>query len=1026
MSSSILRALMQLFAIIARPESNVSNRRTIVEVFLKQKLNSVVAKEYIQIYDEYYRLSIEKHSGSKKKEKILSHDSVKVLKICTDINKELTQLQKVMLLFSLWEFAKAGKAEISDQEKDFINTISDSFNLSPKDSMAIRDFAISDFDKIKPHSEMLYVSGNQPDSDIFALQQHWPNLDGTIKMLQIVNADLFIFRYYGSNELYLNGHIIPHNSCIILTPGATIRDSKIEAIYYSEIINAFRKNEIEDAIVLRAEDISYTYPGSKAGIRKMNIEAQSGRMVGIIGASGTGKSTLMNILSGSLVPDTGKVMLNNVDIASGKDISGIIGFVSQDDFLFEDLSVFQNLFYNAKLCFKDLSDERLTQLCLDTLSSIELDDVADLKVGSPLDKKISGGERKRLNIAMELIRKPDILFLDEPTSGLSSRDSENIMDLLKELSFAGKLIITVIHQPSSGIFKMFDNLIVLDKEGYLIYYGNPIDSLIYFKSHILHADWKESECSVCGNVNHERIFDIVEAKIIDEFGRTTNTRKISAWEWNQYYKSHEEHNVIKVCCPDSLPKSKLNSPGWFRQFWVFVTRDFYSKLARKQYLVINLFEAPLLALLLSFIVKSGALDERVMGKYIYRENDNLPVYLFMAVIIAIFIGLTVSSEEIIKDRKIRKRESFLNLSWSSYLSSKIFILFILSAIQSLSFVLIANFVLEIKGMLFYHWIILFSIWCLGILSGLIISDGLKTTINVYILIPFLIIPQIVLGGAFITYDKMNPAISSHDKVPWFGEMTFSRWGFEALAVKQFLGNNFQKEMVFYDIAKSKANYKKNYWIPELQEKLRLLTILDKNHDKKDESDMVFRLIRSEIEKESKTNSRLHFIASSSMEDKNYFKSEAGKYLESLYSFYDKLYKLASTKQDNYINLRQNSATGRAEFRKNKDEYFNEALSDMLRRTNSQTRILCTGKEMIQKIDPVFKLPGHDFIRSHFYAPKKYLFGKYYNTYWVNVAVMWLFGIIIYIALYFRWLKYALLMSSSFRNRLFHKTKNDIG
>lgn len=141
---------------------------------------------------------------------------------------------------------------------------------------------------------------------------------------------------------------------------------------------------------------------------------------------------------------------------------------------------------------------------------------------------------------MELIRQPNILFLDEPTSGLSSRDSEIIMDLLKELSFKGKLVITVIHQPSSGIFKLFDSLYVLDKGGFFIYHGNPVDSLIYFKSHILQADWNESECKLCGNVNPERIFDIVEANIINEFCHATSDRKISAWEWNQYYRSHEK------------------------------------------------------------------------------------------------------------------------------------------------------------------------------------------------------------------------------------------------------------------------------------------------------------------------------------------------------------------------------------------------------------------------------------------------------------------------------------------------------
>ena len=135
--------------------------------------------------------------------------------------------------------------------------------------------------------------------------------------------------------------------------------------------------------------------------------------------------------------------------------------------------------------------------------------------------------RKRLNIALELIREPAVLFLDEPTSGLSSRDSENILDLLKELTFKGKLVFVVIHQPSSDIFKMFDRLLILDTGGYLIYNGNPIDSIMYFKSRVQAADWNESECPTCGNVNPEQVFNIVETNVLDEFGKLTHTRRIS-------------------------------------------------------------------------------------------------------------------------------------------------------------------------------------------------------------------------------------------------------------------------------------------------------------------------------------------------------------------------------------------------------------------------------------------------------------------------------------------------------------------
>ena len=142
------------------------------------------------------------------------------------------------------------------------------------------------------------------------------------------------------------------------------------------------------------------------------------------------------------------------------------------DLLFDQLSVYQNLYYAAKLCFSNLSNQDIDKLVTKTLTSLGLLEIKDLQVGSPLEKVISGGQRKRVNIALELLREPSMLFVDEPTSGLSSRDSENIMDLLKDLSLNGKIVFVVIHQPSSLIFKMFDKLLVLDTGGYQIFYGD--------------------------------------------------------------------------------------------------------------------------------------------------------------------------------------------------------------------------------------------------------------------------------------------------------------------------------------------------------------------------------------------------------------------------------------------------------------------------------------------------------------------------------------------------------------------------
>jgi len=329
---------------------------------------------------------------------------------------------------------------------------------------------------------------------------------------------------------------------------------------------------------------------------------ESGKLVGIMGGSGTGKSTLLNVLNGTFEPSSGSVTINGIDIHKEKDkLQGVIGFVSQDDLLIEELSVFQNLYFNAKLCFAKLNEREIKRKVIDVLHSVGLYEVKDLIVGNPMEKTISGGQRKRLNIALELIREPEVLFVDEPTSGLSSRDSENIMDLMKEMTFKGKLVFVVIHQPSSEIFKLFDRLLLIDTGGYPIFDGNPIDAIVYFKVHTHHGNADERECAVCGNVNPEQLFNIIDTKIVDEYGNLTSTRKTTAEEWYLKFKKLKRNTKIEE--RKFIPKAYSSIPKRIKQFKVFFLRDVLSKLSNTQYILVTILEAPLLALILSFFVK---------------------------------------------------------------------------------------------------------------------------------------------------------------------------------------------------------------------------------------------------------------------------------------------------------------------------------------------------------------------------------------------------------------------------------------
>ena len=197
------------------------------------------------------------------------------------------------------------------------------------------------------------------------------------------------------------------------------------------------------------------------------------------------------------------------------------------------------------------------------------------------------------------------------------------------------------------------------------------------------------ECPTCGNVNPELIFNIIESHVVDEFGRYTPQRKVSPPRWEELYRENVRREKVEE---QTVPPPKAQTiPSRLKQFLIYTARDFRSKISNRQYIILNLLETPILAFILAYVIRY--IPDPNSDVYVFRDNENIPIYIFMSLIVALFIGLTVSAEEIFKDRKILKREKFLNLSRTSYLLSKVFILLVLSAIQTLSFVLIESTVL---------------------------------------------------------------------------------------------------------------------------------------------------------------------------------------------------------------------------------------------------------------------------------------------------------------------------------------------
>lgn len=1006
MSEEILKALMQLFAIIAKQDTGSSKeQKEYIDHFLHSQLNELKCTEYLKLYEDF--LGTKESQGQEKEpEKKLTSmkDSVRTLSICKKINKTLTQKQKVVVLIRLYEFICVDNS-ITDQRLQIISTVSEVFKISDEEKLLIEYLIFGKINSGSVLSEFILIADKNEESNKGKFIKA-EGLNGEIKIIKINSVGLYFFKYKGQSDIFLNGFPIKEEHIYLLPQGGTLRMPR-GTVYYSDIVSLFLDEGKEEKINFSASHISFRFKTGEQALRDISINEEGGKLIGIMGGSGTGKTTLLNVLSGIENPSTGKVFVNGTDLHDANDsLDGIVGYISQDDLLFEDLSVFQNLFYNAELCHGELNSTIIKEKTLTTLTGLGLQETKDIKVGSPLNKMISGGQRKRLNISLELIREPPILFVDEPTSGLSSRDSENVMDLLKELSLKGKLIFVVIHQPSSDIYKMFDKVIILDKGGYQIYYGNPIEAVMYFKQSANQLNSDIGECESCGNVNPETIFNIIEAKEVDEYGNSTANRRVSPEQWSANYQKHFGSEIEESKVQTKPPTTSFSRPNKLKQFLIFLKRDFVSKISNTQYIAINFLEAPLLALILAGLIRYYNNAEDAV--YIFRENENLPAYIFISVIVMLFFGLTVSAEEIFKDQKILKREQFLNLSKFSYLFSKIILLFFISAIQSLLFVFVGNTIIGIKGLFGDYFLVLFSVSACANIVGLNISSAFNSAVTIYILIPLLIIPQMIMGGAMIGYDKINKYLGGGDKVPVIAEFMISRWAYEALMVNQFIENKYEKEFYTLDKNISTANYIVAYCIPELV-KINIETkgLLDTTDPKKKKTlKKNMSILNVELNKFKKESAGLNLNSSGSVFEKNYSFEKTADVLTEINANYSDTFNYWDQQKDKLLsNFIKNNGEEKVE--RIKDNYSNDNISDILRNSLTKKKIIRTEAGLIQIFDPVFQLPSKTksiSLNEPLFLPEKRIFGSIVSTLKFNLIIIWIFSIIGFIALYFEWLK----------------------
>ncbi len=530
--------------------------------------------------------------------------------------------------------------------------------------------------------------------------------------------------------------------------------------------------------------------GKNPGLKEITFSATGGQLVAVMGASGSGKSTLLGTMTGKIALSSGAITVDGVDLTKlVKENPRFLGYVPQDDLLFPTLTVAENLRYGARLRLPGAGKQEIDERVREVLQEVDLADWANEIVGDVNNKTLSGGQRKRLNLALELLTPKTLLLLDEPTSGLSSGDSERIVQILRARADSGALVLVVIHQPSATLFRLFDRLLLLDRGGVTAFYGDPKNAGAYLAGVAPVTNVRELQ-----GLDPGAFMAALETPFRQIDGRVEERRMFEPSYWKVRFESFRKTHLTPVLAPvlkkfrSSMPASRLTL--W--QHLVLLNRSFKRKL-RDSGLRLLIVAALGLGIITGLILRSKSptsgeywlwvFDQR----YTLERNGLLQSFPFLAAIVALFLGMASSVTEINKEWAIMRRERLLKINFTIWLASKFVTLVAANFIPIAIYTIVALLLLGVPELYLQYILFLWLVSSVGVSLGLMLSsfdlrdEGVGTT-----LLPLVLVPQLILCGspAFSFGDLQHLVLQTHSeqqqKIPEMAQIMPSRWAYEGL------------------------------------------------------------------------------------------------------------------------------------------------------------------------------------------------------------------------------------------------------
>ncbi len=614
--------------------------------------------------------------------------------------------------------------------------------------------------------------GRAPDSDV--------RLDG----LQISNRHARFVRTNGNvavedagstNGVYVNGERISGRRNVQLSDVIQIGPFVLQADAAQGVaVYDTRSKTRIDCINIAKVVKNRSGGGSIKLLDDVGLTIQPNEFVGLLGPSGAGKSTLMDSLNGMRPATSGHVLINNLDLYHHLDsLKQSIGYVPQDDIIHRELTVYRTLYYVARLRLsRDVSRREIDQIVNEVMDVTGLSERRDVAIS-----QLSGGQRKRVSIAVELITKPSVIFLDEPTSGLDPATEEKIMKLFRQIAESGRTVILTTHAMEN--VKLFDKIVVLMR-GKLVFYGAPQEALAHVKA----DSFKDL---------YDKLEDPIDEQLASMGALPANATKAQqsaykkqreqiteqvAEDWKKKFQTTEQYrrNVVdplsvlprdgRAAAP---PKRRMSIIDSVRQ-WGTLTRRYFEVLTRDKFNLLILFgQAPIIAFLTYLVVASDA-------------PRDFPY--FVLALVSIWFGTSVASREIIRERAVYTRERMVNLRLLPYVGSKLFVLATIVSIQCVALYASLKFfhytgMMAVPGWAIPQLFIVLITAMVGIALGLFISAIVKTSEMATSMVPLILIPQILFCGLVGVPENASRIIST--VVP-------ATWAFDG--IKRFSGSDF--------------------------------------------------------------------------------------------------------------------------------------------------------------------------------------------------------------------------------------------